>query len=61
MVRRECLAMPDPRPLSIFDNVYAGPNSLLDAEREQMAAYLDSFVDEAGDAAAGPGAAGAAR
>jgi pyruvate dehydrogenase E1 component alpha subunit len=61
MVRRECLAMPDPRPLSIFDNVYAGPNSLLDAEREQMAAYLDSFVDEAGDAAAQPTAAGAAR
>jgi hypothetical protein len=26
--------------------VYAGPNALLDAEREQYAAYLDSFAGE---------------
>jgi len=38
--------MPDPRPLAIFENVYAGPNSLLDAERAQFASYLDSFADE---------------
>jgi pyruvate dehydrogenase E1 component alpha subunit len=38
--------MPDPRPLAIFENVYAGPNALLDAEREQYAAYLDSFEGE---------------
>jgi pyruvate dehydrogenase E1 component alpha subunit len=45
-VRKSCLEMPDPRPLSIFDNVYAEPNALTEAERRQFAAYLDSFVDE---------------
>jgi 2-oxoisovalerate dehydrogenase E1 component subunit alpha len=45
-VRQACLEMPDPRPLAIFENVYAGPNMLLDAEREQYAAYLDSFAGE---------------
>jgi pyruvate dehydrogenase E1 component alpha subunit len=41
--------MPDPPPLAIFDNVYAEPNpmtSILRAEREQYAAYLDSFAGE---------------
>jgi 2-oxoisovalerate dehydrogenase E1 component alpha subunit len=46
-VRKSCLEMPDPQPLAIFENVYAGPNALLDAEREQYAAYLDSFAGEA--------------
>jgi 2-oxoisovalerate dehydrogenase E1 component alpha subunit len=45
-VRQACLAMPDPEPLSMFDNIYAEPNALLRAEREQFAAYLDSFADE---------------
>src|SRR5580693_4917539 len=45
-VRQACLEMPDPQPLAIFENVYAGPNTLLDAEREQYAAYLDSFDGE---------------
>ena len=36
----------DPQPLAIFENVYAEPNALLDAEREQFAAYLDTFVGE---------------
>jgi 2-oxoisovalerate dehydrogenase E1 component alpha subunit len=45
-VRQACLAMPDPEPLSIFDNVYSEPNALLAAEREQFAAYLDSFEPE---------------
>jgi pyruvate dehydrogenase E1 component alpha subunit len=45
-VRRECLAMADPAPLSLFDNVYAEPSALLAAEREQLAAYLDSFVEQ---------------
>jgi pyruvate dehydrogenase E1 component alpha subunit len=35
--------MPDPPPLAIFDNVYAEPTPILRAEREQYAAYLDSF------------------
>jgi 2-oxoisovalerate dehydrogenase E1 component alpha subunit len=45
-VRQGCLAMPDPQPLSIFENVYSEPNALLDEEREQFAAYLDSFEAE---------------
>jgi len=45
-VRQACLAMPDPQPMSIFDNIYSEPNALLDAEREQFAAYLDSFEGE---------------
>jgi pyruvate dehydrogenase E1 component alpha subunit len=45
-IRRACLEMPDPRPLAIFENVYAGPNALLDSEREHYAAYLDSFAGE---------------
>ena len=45
-VRQGCLAMPDPQPLSIFENIYSEPNALLDAEREQFAAYLDTFEGE---------------
>jgi 2-oxoisovalerate dehydrogenase E1 component alpha subunit len=45
-VRRACLEMPDPAPLSMFDNVYSEPTALLREEREQYAAYLDSFVPE---------------
>jgi len=42
-IRKTCLEMPDPKPLAMFENVYAGPHALLDAEREQYAAYLDTF------------------
>ncbi len=45
-VRKACLEMADPDPLSIFDNVYAERTALLDHEREQLAAYLSSFADE---------------
>ena len=45
-IRRACLEMPDPEPLAIFENVYCEPTSLLRAERDQYAAYLDSFVSE---------------
>jgi 2-oxoisovalerate dehydrogenase E1 component subunit alpha len=44
-VRQACRAMPDPAPLSIFDNVYAGPHPLIDAERALTEAYLDSFAE----------------
>jgi pyruvate dehydrogenase E1 component alpha subunit len=44
-LRTACRAMPDPAPLSMFEHVYAGPQSILDAEREGFAAYLDSFAD----------------
>jgi 2-oxoisovalerate dehydrogenase E1 component alpha subunit len=44
-VREECLAMPEPAPLSMFDHVYTGENAILDAERAQYAAYLDAFEE----------------
>jgi 2-oxoisovalerate dehydrogenase E1 component alpha subunit len=42
-VRAACRNMADPPPLALFDNVYAEPTALLREEREQYAAYLDSF------------------
>ena len=45
-VRQACLAMPDPEPMAIFENVYSEPTELLRTEREQFAAYLDSFEPE---------------
>jgi 2-oxoisovalerate dehydrogenase E1 component subunit alpha len=45
-VRQGCLAMPDPAPMAIFENVYSEPTELLRTEREQFAAYLDSFEPE---------------
>ena len=45
-VREACRNMPDPPPLSLFDQVYAEPTAILREEREQYAAYLDSFEAE---------------
>jgi 2-oxoisovalerate dehydrogenase E1 component alpha subunit len=45
-VRNGCLSMPDPEPTAMFENIYAEPNALVQAEREQFAAYLDSFADQ---------------
>jgi 2-oxoisovalerate dehydrogenase E1 component alpha subunit len=45
-VRKACQEMPDPRPLSMFDNVYTSQTRPLEAERAELAAYLDSFVGE---------------
>jgi pyruvate dehydrogenase E1 component alpha subunit len=45
-IRESCLAMPDPQPLAIFENVYSEPNSQVAAEREAYAAYLSTFADE---------------
>jgi 2-oxoisovalerate dehydrogenase E1 component alpha subunit len=42
-LREACRTMPDPPALAIFDNVYAEPTAVLRAEREQYAAYLDTF------------------
>jgi pyruvate dehydrogenase E1 component alpha subunit len=42
-LRERVLAMPDPAPLTIFDNVYPEGSPHLDAQREQFAAYLSSF------------------
>jgi 2-oxoisovalerate dehydrogenase E1 component alpha subunit len=46
-IRKACLEMPDPDPLAIFENVYVEPNALLEAERDQYAAYLDTFEEAA--------------
>jgi 2-oxoisovalerate dehydrogenase E1 component alpha subunit len=43
--RTACREMPDPRPLAIFENVYAERSPLLDAERDQFTAYLESFEE----------------
>jgi 2-oxoisovalerate dehydrogenase E1 component alpha subunit len=45
-IRKACREMRDPEPLAIFENVYAEPNLLLESERDQFAAYLDSFAVE---------------
>ena len=47
-IREACRAMPDPPPLSIFDNVYAEPTAILSEERERYAAYLETFEESAG-------------
>jgi pyruvate dehydrogenase E1 component alpha subunit len=46
-IREACRNMPDPPPLALFDHVYAQPTAILREEREQYAAYLESF--EGGD------------
>ncbi|MCW2725536.1 MAG: hypothetical protein JWN35_2457 [Frankiales bacterium] len=42
-IRQGCLAMPDPDPLSLFDNVYAETTQVLRDEREEFAQYLAGF------------------
>ncbi|MGZ4589446.1 MAG: pyruvate dehydrogenase (acetyl-transferring) E1 component subunit alpha [Actinomycetes bacterium] len=42
-VRKGCLEMPDPEPLSIFDHVYAERHPLVEEEREQFRTYLETF------------------
>ncbi|WP_424810313.1 pyruvate dehydrogenase (acetyl-transferring) E1 component subunit alpha [Rhodococcus sp. 27YEA15] len=44
-VRSETIGMPDPAPLSIFDNVYATTHSKLDSQREGYSSYLDTLED----------------
>jgi 2-oxoisovalerate dehydrogenase E1 component alpha subunit len=46
-IRKACLEMPDPDPLTIFENVYVEPNALLESERDQYAAYLETFEEVA--------------
>ena len=44
-VRKGCLEMPDPKPLDMFEHVYVDDHPLVDQERREFAAYLDSFAD----------------
>jgi len=42
--RAACIALQDPDPMSVFDNVYAEPNSGLERQKREFAAYL-SYVE----------------
>jgi 2-oxoisovalerate dehydrogenase E1 component alpha subunit len=46
-VRAACLDMPDPTPLSMFDDVFTAETRQLAAERADFTAYLESFEPEA--------------
>ncbi len=46
-LRAGCINLPDPKPLSMFDNVYATRHSTLERQRTQYASYLASFDDPA--------------
>jgi pyruvate dehydrogenase E1 component alpha subunit len=53
-IREACRTMPDPSPLSIFDHVHTQPNPILQAERDQFEAYLESFEDGGGSGGTSP-------
>ncbi len=42
-IRKGCLEMPDPEPLSIFENVYDEITPLLEEQRDGFASYLSGF------------------
>jgi 2-oxoisovalerate dehydrogenase E1 component alpha subunit len=44
-LRSGCLALPDPEPLSMFDEVYAEPHPELERQRAEYADYLAGFDD----------------
>jgi 2-oxoisovalerate dehydrogenase E1 component alpha subunit len=44
-IRKGCLEMPDPDPLSIFEDVYAEMTPLLQEQRDGFATYLEGFAD----------------
>lgn len=42
--RADCVAVPDPTPLSVFDHVYAEPHARIDEQRADFARYLEGFA-----------------
>ena len=42
-LRAGCINLPDPEPLTVFDNVYATPNATLDRQRAEYVDYLAGF------------------
>ena len=44
-VRADCLALPDPEPLTMFDYTYTEPHAQVIEERAALAEYLDGFAD----------------
>ncbi|MET1017788.1 MAG: pyruvate dehydrogenase (acetyl-transferring) E1 component subunit alpha [Leifsonia flava] len=59
-LRTACIALRDPAALTVFDNVYAEPNSTIDRERDQYTRYLAMFDDGETDAATATAASGTA-
>jgi len=51
-LRERVLAMPDPRPLDMFDHVYVDNSPDLAAQREEFARYLAAFAAEDGHGSA---------
>jgi 2-oxoisovalerate dehydrogenase E1 component alpha subunit len=48
-IRASCLSMPDPKPLEMFDQAYAGGSSLVDEERAWYENYLAGYDDAGPD------------
>jgi pyruvate dehydrogenase E1 component alpha subunit len=46
-VRKGCLEMPDPDPLTMFDSVYDEITPLLEQQRDEFSAYLSGFSPDA--------------
>ena len=42
-LRDACINLPDPEPMSVFDNVYVDDNPVLLRQREEYKRYLDMF------------------
>lgn len=42
-LRQACINLPDPEPMTLFDNVYVDEHPLLELQREQYRQYLASF------------------
>ena len=47
-LRASITAIPDPEPMSVFDHVYAEPNSHLERQKDRFGRYLAMFDDEDG-------------
>jgi 2-oxoisovalerate dehydrogenase E1 component alpha subunit len=45
-IRSDCLNLPDPEPMTMFDYVYTEPHAQVTAERAALADYLDGFADQ---------------
>jgi 2-oxoisovalerate dehydrogenase E1 component alpha subunit len=44
-IRQGCISMPDPGPLTLFDDVYVETPSHLTDQRDVFGTYLDSFEE----------------
>jgi pyruvate dehydrogenase E1 component alpha subunit len=50
-LRAACIALVDPDPLTVFDNVYSEPHSVLARQRDEYSRYLRTFVGADSDTA----------